>query len=157
MEYFAYITQLNYLAWFSIGLIFVVLELVLPGTYLIWFGLSAFVMGIIVHFIDLTATETGVLFALISAMFAGIGWYVYTKVINKTQILEKYKYLNDPAGACIGKTYNLCEDVVDGRAKVKVGDSFWIVALDKELKKGDKIRVIGVENGIVLKAEKYEE
>lgn len=156
MEYFEYITNLNYLGWFSIGLIFVLLELVLPGTYLIWFGLSAFMMGIIVHFFVLTATETGVLFALISGGFAALGWFFYRKVINQNKIVEEYKYLNDMAGSYIGKSVNLSEDVVDGRAKAKVGDTFWIVAVDENLSKGDKVKITGVINGVILKAEKNE-
>jgi len=67
------------------------------------------------------------------------------------------KYLNDMAGAHIGKVYNLSQDVVDGRAKAKVGDSFWLIQTENDdLKKGDKVKVIGVEDGVILKVEKYE-
>lgn len=155
MEIFQYITEIGYLGWFTIGLVLVLLEMVVPGCYLIWFGFSAFIMGILVHFFQFTAIEICVLFALISGAFAGIGWYVYAKVIRLAKIPEKYKYLNDMAGAYIGKVYNLSEDVVDGRAKAKVGDTFWLVEVDENLKKGDKIKVISVENGVILKAEKY--
>lgn len=156
MELFEYITHINYIGWFSIGLVLVLLELAVPGIYLIWFGLSAFVMGILVSFLTLTPMETGVSFALISALFAGIGWFVYAKLINAAKVPEKYKYLNDLAGAHIGKVYNLSEDVVDGRSKAKVGDTFWLVDIQEKLKKGDKVKIIGVENGVILKAEKFE-
>lgn len=155
MEYLHYITQIGYLGWFSIGLILVLLELALPGVYMIWFGFSAFAMGILVHFFEFTATETGVLFALISALFVAIGWYVYAKLLKAAKVPEKYKYLNDMAGAHIGKVYNLSEDVVDGRAKAKVGDTFWLVSINENLKKGDKIKITDVENGVILVAEKY--
>ncbi len=146
---------MTYLGWFTFGLILVLLELFLPGTYLIWFGLAAFVMGILVNFVLLSGVEILVCFAFVSALFAGIGWYVYTKIINKSKVPEKYKYLNDMAGAHIGKVYNLSEDAVDGRAKAKIGDTFWLVEVDGNLKKGDKVKIIGVEKGVVLKAEKY--
>jgi len=150
-----FITEMGYLSWFSIGLLFVLAELFVPGTYLVWFGFSAFVMGILVSLMTLSATETLVCFALISAAFSGIGWYAYAKVLNKTKVPEKYKYLNDMAGAHIGKVYNLSEDVVDGRAKAKVGDSFWLVEIDEPLKKGDKIKITNVKDGVILIAEKY--
>lgn len=155
MEYFKYITDVGYLGWFSIGLIFVLFELFVPGTYLVWFGFSSFVVGILVHFFEFSATETLVLFAIISALFAGVGRYAYGKIINKSNVPEKYKYLNDMAGAHIGKVYNLSEDVVDGRSKAKVGDGFWLVEISENLKKGDKVKIIDVENGVILKAEKY--
>ncbi|MBO4293824.1 MAG: NfeD family protein [Alphaproteobacteria bacterium] len=151
-----FITNIGYLGWFSIGLLFVLAELFVPGTYLLWFGFSAFVMGIIVSFLTLSATETLVCFALISAAFSGIGWYVYAKVLNKTKVPEKYKYLNDMAGAHIGKVYNLSEDVTDGRSKAKVGDSFWLVEINEPLKKGAKVKITDVKDGVILIAEKFE-
>ena len=152
-----FITQIGYLGWFAIGVFLILAELFVPGTYLIWFGFSAFVMGIIVSLISLTAIETLVCFALISAVFAGIGWYAYAKILNKTPVPEKYKYLNDMAGAHIGKIYNLSEDVVDGRSKAKVGDSFWLVEIDEPLKKGAKVKIIDVKDGVILKAQKASE
>ena len=155
MDFLTYVEEMTYLGWFTFGLILVLLELFLPGTYLIWFGLAAFVMGILVNFVLLSGVEILVCFAFVSALFAGIGWYVYTKIINKSKVPEKYKYLNDMAGAHIGKVYNLSEDAVDGRAKAKIGDTFWLVEVDGNLKKGDKVKIMGVEKGVVLKAEKY--
>ena len=149
-----FITQMGYLGWFAIGVFLILAELFVPGTYLIWFGFSAFMMGIIVSFISLTVVETLVCFALISAVFAGFGWYAYAKILNKTKVPEKYKYLNDMAGAHIGKIYNLSEDVVDGRSKAKIGDSFWLVEIDEPLKKGAKIKIIDVKDGVILKAQK---
>jgi len=149
-----FITQMGYLGWFAIGVFLILAELFVPGTYLIWFGFSAFMMGIIVSFISLTVVETLVCFALISAVFAGFGWYAYAKILNKTKVPEKYKYLNDMAGAHIGKIYNLSEDVVDGRSKAKIGDSFWLVEIAEPLKKGAKIKIIDVKDGVILKAQK---
>ena len=152
-----FITQMGYLGWFAIGVFLILAELFVPGTYLIWFGFSAFMMGIIVSFISLTVVETLVCFALISAVFAGFGWYAYAKILNKTKVPEKYKYLNDMAGAHIGNIYKLSEDVVDGRSKAKIGDSFWLVEIDEPLKKGAKIKIIDVKDGVILKAQKANE
>lgn len=155
MEFLDLVKQLGYLGWFTIGLALILLEMLIPGTYLLWFGLSAFVMGGIVSFVTLSGVELCVLFAVISAIFAAIGWYVYSKVIKKSQVPEKYKNLNDMAGSYVGKVYNLTEDVVDGRSKAKVGDTFWLVETEDNLKKGDKVKIIGVDNGVILKAKKY--
>ena len=91
MEFLEFVEQLGYLGWFTLGLALILLEMLIPGTYLLWFGLSAFVMGGIVSFVTLSGLEICVLFALISALFAAIGWYVYSKVIKKSQVPEKYK------------------------------------------------------------------
>ncbi|MBQ2811334.1 MAG: NfeD family protein [Alphaproteobacteria bacterium] len=155
MELFNWITELDYLAWFTIGLIFAISELFVPGVYLLWFGLASFTMGVLVHFMTFTPIETCVIFALLGALYSALGWWTYAKVLKKTS--GNNKYLNDMAGAHIGKVYNLSQDVVDGRAKAKVGDSFWLIQTENDdLKKGDKVKVIGVEDGVILKVEKYE-
>lgn len=48
----------------------------------------------------------------------------------------------------------LAKDVIDGRSKALIGDSVWIVECEDGLKKGDKVKITGVENGVILKAEK---
>lgn len=155
MEVFDWLTQIDYLAWFTVGLIFAISELFVPGVYLLWFGFASFTMGILVHFINFTPIETCVVFALLAGMYSAFGWWAYAKILKKNS--EKNKYLNDMAGGYIGKVYQLSQDVVDGRAKAKVGDSFWLVETeDEELKKGDKVKVIGVDNGVILKVVKYE-
>ena len=155
MEYFNWITQMGYLTWFTIGLLFTVLEFVVPGVYLLWFGFASFTMGVLVNFITFTPIETCVIFAHLAGVYSAIGWWAYAKILNKTS--EKNKYLNDIAGAHIGKVYQLSEDVVDGRSKAKVGDSFWLVQTDDDnLKKGNKVKVVGTQDGVILKVKKYE-
>ena len=61
------------------------------------------------------------------------------------------------AGNYIGKVYNLTEDVTDGRSKAKVGDTVWLVEINEPLKKGDKVKITGVDGGVVLRAEKFED
>lgn len=145
---------MTFLQWMLIGLVLVFLELALPGVYLIWFGLSAFVMGVIALLIDMPLTDQLVWFAFVSALFAVIGWRVYGRILKKTKVPVGYAHLNDAAAAHVGRVYQLTENVVDGRAKVKVGDSVWLAACDEALKRGDKVVVTGVENGVVLKVKK---
>lgn len=155
MEVFDLITRLDYLAWFAIGLVFAILEFFVPGIYLLWFGFAAFTMGILVIFATLTPIETFVIFAVFAALYSAFGWWVYTKLLRKKS--EENKYLNDIAGAHVGKVYQLSEDVVDGRSKAKVGDSFWLVQTDDDnLKIGNKVKVIGTQDGVILKVKKYE-
>ncbi len=147
---------MNYMEWFSLGLALVLLEVFVPGVYLVWFGLSAFATGILTIYYDFGAIEQSVVFGIFSVVFAVAGWFVYAKVIKRSTGAEKYKYLNDMAGQHIGKTYLLAEDAADGRSKAIVGDTVWIVECEDGLKKGDRVKITGVENGVILKAVKYQ-
>jgi membrane protein implicated in regulation of membrane protease activity len=140
--------------WLIIGLAFVFFELFVPGVYLVWFGLSAFVVAALVSFFAWSLPTQLVIFALVSAVFALIGWQVYKRVMNKKPVAEEYKHLNDFASAYIGKKYILDEDVVDGRSKVRVGDTVWVAETNDHLKKGATVTVTGVRGGVILKVKK---
>ena len=155
MGFFEQIAQAGYLTWFTIGIVFAIFELIVPGFYLLWFGIASLTMGIIVNFITFTLVETFVVFTVFAGLYSALGWWVYTKLLKKNS--EKNKYLNDIAGSHVGKVYQLSQDVVDGRAKAKVGDSFWLVQTDDDgLKQGDKVKVVSIYEGVILKVERYE-
>lgn len=144
---------MTYMEWFTCGLLFIFLELFIPGVFIIWFGFAAFASGIIIIFYNLSLIEQALVFSGFSAFFLILGWFIYGKFKNK-EVESQYRYLNDPAGALINKTFLLSEDTIDGRSKAIVGDTLWIVECQEELKKGDKIKVIGIIDGVILKAEK---
>ncbi len=144
---------MSYLQWLSIGLVLVLLEFIVPGTYLVWFGFSAFVMAAVVSLIVLNLTEQVVVFSIISAVFAVVGLFVYRKVISKLNSLQKTPQLNDLSSRCVGHNFKLIQDTVDGRSKVAVGDGVWLVECQDGLKAGDMVKIISVKDGVVLVAE----
>lgn len=148
---------MEYMEWFYLGLFLVLLELFIPGVYLVWFGLASFVTGVLSKYYEFSAIEISGIFIACSVLFTVCGWLFYSRFMNKSKVAEDYKYLNDAAGQHIGKIYTLSEDVIDGRSKAFVGDSVWLVQCDAKLKKGDKIKIVGVENGVILKATRAEE
>ena len=145
---------MDYLDWFTIGLILVLIEFFVPGVFMVWFGLSAFLTGILTIYFEFSTIEISVVYGLTSLGFAIIGWFAYDKIIKHTKIPEKYKNLNNPAGEFIGKSFPLDEDVKNGRSKALIGDSVWIVHCEDNLKKGDYVKITDIENGVVLVGEK---
>ena len=147
---------MTYIQWLSLGLILVLLEFFVPGTYLIWFGFSAGVVGVAVIFGTFTLTEQLVIFSVVSAIFAVLGLYVYRKVMLMVKPPKDAPHLNDMAAQYVGRSFKLVQDVVDGRAKVAVGDTVWITECPDGLKSGDVVKITGVRDGVVLIADKTE-
>ena len=145
---------MTYIQWLSFGIILIVLEVFVPGTYLSWFGFSACVVGAVVFFTTLTLTKQLLLFSIISAVFAVFGLYVYRKIMQKIKPPKNAQNLNNMAAQYIGHNYKLVQEVVDGRSKVAVGDTVWIVECPDNLKKGDLVKITDVRDGVVLVAEK---
>ena len=137
-------------AWATIGLLLTIFELIVPGTYLIWFGFAAFVVSGYTWFTNVGITDQLLVFAIFSAIFAFLGLYVYQVIFNRSRTDDKYKDLNDPAKQYIGRTVTLTQDVDDNNTKVKIGDTVWLAYSEQNLKKGDKAKVTGVKDAVVL-------
>jgi len=124
--------------------------LVVPGTYLIWFGFASFAMSILTLIVPLDTTAQLFWFALFSSVFAIVGLYAYQYIFKRTQTPKKYQNLNDSAQQLVGRKVTVAEDIEDNQTKVKVGDSFWLAYSEKPFKKGDTAKVTGVKDSLIL-------
>ena len=136
--------------WLIIGLTLSVLELIVPGTYLIWFGFAGLCMSFLTYFVPMALSTQIIWFAVFSAVFAIIGWFSYRYIFKKVQAPKEYRNLNDSAQQYVGRMVTVAENVVDNQTKVKVGDGYWLAYTEKALKKGDKAKVIDVKDSLIL-------
>lgn len=136
--------------WLLVGLVLSLLELVVPGTYLVWFGFAAFAMSILVLAVPLEITAQLFWFALFSTVFAVVGLFAYRYIFKRTQTPKKYQNLNDSAQQLVGRKVTVAEDIEDNQTKVKIGDTFWLAYSEKPFKKGDTAKVTGVKDSLIL-------
>ena len=136
--------------WVIAGLALSLLELIVPGVYLIWFGFAAFVVSIAVYFMPLEFTTQLIVFAIASGIFAVIGVAVYRYIFNKAQVPAEYKNLNNTAEQYVGQLVTVAEDTADNRTKVKIGDTYWLASCQKPFKQGDTAKVVGVKDSLIL-------
>lgn len=136
--------------WIIAGLALSLLELIVPGVYLIWFGFAAFVVGIAVYFLPIELTTQLIVFAIASGIFAVIGVSVYRYVFSKAQVPAEYKNLNNTAEQYVGQLVTVAEDAEDNRTKVKIGDTYWLASCKKAFKQGDTAKVVGVKDSLIL-------
>ncbi|UIJ70898.1 NfeD family protein [Aurantimonas sp. HBX-1] len=136
--------------WWILGLLLLVLETVLPGVYLLFFGIAALVVGMNVLLIGGAwfGWEQQVLaYVVVSAVavFLGRKWY------GAKAEAQASGTLNKPTQRLIGREAVLSEDLVGGRGRVGLEDSWWSVE-GPDLPKGTRVRVVGAE-GSVLRVE----
>ena len=143
---------MSYLEWSALGLILILFELFIPGVYLIWFGLAGLAVSWTVYMTVIPDTVTAQLiaFSVFSCLFTLVGVYLYKKSESHFKGVQDYKNLNDLAAHYVGQIATLVQDTVDGKSKVKVGDSVWLAVTDEELKAGDKVLITGVEKGLIF-------
>lgn len=144
-----------FLTWLTVAVTLILLELLIPGTYLIWFGFSALVMGGITYFIEsFDVIYQLTLFCVMAVAFALIGWRVYGRLIFKTHIPEAYRYLNDIMAQHLNKVVTVA-DIKDDKIQISIGDTVWPAISEDTVKKGEKVLIVGTENNIVYKVKKF--
>uniref|UniRef100_UPI0035CBADFF NfeD family protein n=1 Tax=uncultured Sphingomonas sp. TaxID=158754 RepID=UPI0035CBADFF len=134
--------------WLAAALGLVIAELLVPGFFLIFLGAAAAVVGVLVLIApELPILVQAVVFAALTAgaVAAGKRWYRGSDRTSSDPLL------NDRAARLIGKRVEVCEAIVDGEGRVKVGDGAWN-AVGPDAAVGTSVRIVGAD-GSVLRVE----
>ena len=143
-----------YMNWLVVGATLAILELIVPGTYLIWFGAAALVISLVTWLVpDLSVMWQLIWLAFFSVVFAFIGWKVYGWTIFKAVVPEKYRDLNNPIAQLTGKTVEVVA-IKGDKIQVSVGDTVWTAVSDDTFKVGEKAVISGSSNNVELKIKK---
>lgn len=127
--------------WWIAGGIMMVLEILLPGFFLLWLGLGALGTGLLAWLIPALSFQLQmVIFAVLSVVLVGIFRGMYLKQLNPPTA----ERLNDRTEALLGKLCTVTQTIGHGEGQVKVGDSVW-KATGPDVQAGTTVRVIGVE------------
>ncbi|MCP4412308.1 MAG: NfeD family protein [Gammaproteobacteria bacterium] len=141
--------QILYWHWIVLGLLLVILEMLLPGFVLIWFGVGALLVGSLLYVIPEMSWQWQLLVFSIFSLTSVFAWRIWSK--NNLTDDPESDILNQRGRALIGRETLLIEPIVNGVGRIQVDDTFWRVN-GKDLEKGKLIRVIDVE-GATLKVE----
>jgi len=135
--------------WGAAGLVLVILEVMVPGYFLVFPALAAFVMAL-ADLAGITGIEgqLAVFAAAAALLFLGSAGQYRRFLSNRPNSL-----VNLPQ-RLVGR-HGIVEDpLIDGRGKIRLGDSVWL-ASGPDLPKGSPVRVAAVE-GTVLQVEAAE-
>ncbi|HUW54681.1 MAG TPA: NfeD family protein [Rhodanobacter sp.] len=134
--------------WWILALLLIAGEILLPGYFMLWIGLAAAVMGVLLWLApSLGLLAQAVLFALLAVAIC----MAYARLLRPK--LERSEpgneRLNRRGEQMIGQRYQLIEPIVNGRGKALVGDGQWLVS-GPDLPLGSTVEVVAVE-GTTLK------
>ncbi|MBE2897671.1 NfeD family protein [Pasteurellaceae bacterium 20609_3] len=135
--------------WLILGFILLIGELLLPGIFLLWFGLAGLVMALLTVLLPLSVTLSWVLFACIAIACSMVWWRVQHQ---KDQADDSHNELNQRGVAMIGQTGRVLAFADSGIGRGQFGDTTWRIQ-GQQLRIGDNVKVIAVQ-GITLCVEK---
>ena len=130
--------------WWVIGIVLVIGEVVLPGTFLIWFAFAAFGVGLIGVVVDLSGMNQVVVFGLLSFASLSLGY-----LMRKRRGDPEVPAFADRTQAYMGKTYKVVEAIENGQGKIQVGDSVWL-AEGEDCPIGGAVKVIDSRGNVLL-------
>ena len=125
--------------------------LVLPGTFFLWMGISALVLGLLAWLIPAMSWETQLMLFAILSLVSIVGWRMWQR---KHPDVSDHPTLNRRAEQYIGRVFTLETPIENGYGKVRVGDSLWRVK-GAESAAGLAVKVTAVD-GVVLIVEPAE-
>ena len=143
-----WINNIIYWHWLILAVALIILEILMPGAYFLWMGVSAAAVGCAMFIFPEMPWLTQIL------IFAALS--VITVVIYKTHQKKNPTVTDEPAlnrrgEQYIGRTVILTEAIVNGVGKTKVDDSTWkVTGADMEM--GVTVRVVAVD-GTTFKVE----
>lgn len=139
---------MNHWTWLAIGILFIIIEIFAPGTMVMWLGIAAIAIGLIITVVPLSWEWQIFLFSIFS-VGSIVLWLAYFK--RHPQKSEN-PTLNKKSDQLVGTTHYLSESIINGRGKINYNDSLW-VAIGPDLSEGTKVEVIEVEgNRLEVKA-----
>lgn len=140
-------SQLDHWHWWIFAVILLVLEVLTPGTFFMWMGISAVVVGLLTLLLPIGWEWQMLLFAILSVVSVVVG----RSYLRQRPIESDRPNLNRRGQQYVGRTFVLSEPIVNGFGKIRVDDSTWKVE-GRDAPVGTPIRVVGVD-GVVLKVE----
>lgn len=131
--------------WLSLGLGLGVLEMLLPGFFLIWLAGAAIVTGLVVWVLPIGFVAQVGLFALLA-----IGAVIAARRYVRDHPIESADPLLNQRGArLIGEVVTLVTAIEDGRGRARIGDGEWPVR-GPDAAAGAKVRVVSAEGGMLV-------
>ena len=143
----ALITSLGPWSWIILGGILLAVELIAPGTFFLWLGISAILVGLISFVIDWNWQEQGIGFAIL-AVASFVMWWRLIRPARRKEDSDQ-PFLNQRAQGFVGRVFTLEKPIVDGAGTVRIGDTIWRVT-GPDCAAGSRIKIARAEGATLF-------
>ncbi|MBT8420749.1 MAG: NfeD family protein [Gammaproteobacteria bacterium] len=137
--------ELTYWHWWILAAALIAFEIFSPLVIFLWMGAAAGIVGLALLFAPEMDWEYQVLLFSVFSIASIVGWRWYLRK-NPTQ--TDRPVLNRRGEQYTGRVFTLAEPIIDGRGRVRVGDSMWTIA-GEDCPANTKVRVSGVDGNVL--------
>jgi membrane protein implicated in regulation of membrane protease activity len=131
--------------WLVVAAAFAVIEIAMPAMVCIWLAAAALGAAVVAWLAPgLSWEHQALIFAALAVASVAIGRRAFTRIRAQSSKV----HLNRRAEIYIGRTFTLERPIVDGRGRLKVDDTMWLVE-GPDLPAGTRVQVTGVDNTLL--------
>lgn len=146
-----FLSTLGFWNWLFLAIALFALETIIPGVHFLWFGLAALVVGVVSMILGVTGNSEAFTWPLQLVLFATLAVltvFWVRRYARPDSAKSDEPDLNVRGAQYIGRRVVVEDAIVNGRGKVRVGDTIW-GAQGEDAPRGAQVEVTGV-NGTVL-------
>lgn len=131
--------------WWALAGVMVIVEVFAPGIMFLWLGVAAGLVGALLLLWPGLGLKGQILVFAALSVASVLAWRRYQKA---HPVVTDEPHLNRRSAGCIGQRAALATPIVNGRGRIRLGDSSW-PAVGPDLPAGTTVEVIGVEGTLL--------
>jgi membrane protein implicated in regulation of membrane protease activity len=129
--------------WFIVGLVLILMEFVIPGLVIVFFGFGAWVTAI---FVAIFPNMEFWVEMMIFTVFSVVTLVLLRRSLKKRFFSDQEGAENEGVDDYIGKTAVVEVAIKDGAGKVDFRGATWAAFADEDIPKGTKVTIIGKDS-----------
>jgi hypothetical protein len=145
MSMMSWMMSLGHWNWFIAAVVLFVLEILAPGSFMMWLGLASLVVGGISLAVDWSWQAQFIAFAVLSVA-AIPAWRRFAPAVEKP---VDRPFLNRRAEGYVGRVFTLEKPIVDGVGTIRIDDTVWRVT-GPDCPAGSRVKVARAEGADLM-------
>jgi membrane protein implicated in regulation of membrane protease activity len=135
-----WIVSLGSWNWFILAALLLLIEILAPGMFMLWLGLSAILVGIISSAVVWSWQAQLIAFAVF-AIASVPAWRHFARKVEKP---ADSPFLNRRAEGYVGREFTLDKPIVGGVGTIRIDDTVWRV-MGPDAPAGSRVRIARAE------------
>lgn len=141
--------QIEWWHWMVLGIVLILAELALPIFVLVWFGLGALLMGVMVALVPQASLTLQVATWTIASLAMVVLWFrIFKPGFHKTRIGRADANVIGEVGLLVQEVEPFRKGQVRFQ-KPMLGADLWDCIADEKISSGARVKVLGVEGSLL--------
>ena len=141
-----WIVSLGAWNWFILAALLFLIEILAPGSFMLWLGIAAILVGAISLVVDDWSWQGQI---ITFAVFAFAAIPIWRRIARRVEKPADQPFLNRRADGYVGRIFTLDKPIVDGVGTVRIDDTVWRVS-GPDCPAGSRVKIARADGANLL-------